>query len=383
MDEKKLFNLLLKKEGPKLDYKLKIDASIESGKKELAKDICAIANSRGGRGYLVLGVEDKTKALIGVDPEILKEEQLQQIVSSRCEPPIPVSIEYVNYKNVILGVINIFDGHQKPYQLRDNGAFYVRRGSTTDTMRKHEIMSAMEENITFNAELCPIISSDVGCLDKNLVDMYFNRHNIQCDDTNRIYLMESASIIKFDKESSKHVATLGGVLVFSKINYLYVPHNMIKIVNKINNKTESVVTLQGDLINLLNKSMETISEIFPREYPVQAIYEAIENAVLYRDYNIFFKEIEVVINKNSTSVTSPGILLKDQSITPHNYTKRNMWIYEKINTLGNEKLFFKNLKGFSKMKKAFKKFGNIQFVNSIENQCFKVIFPGIDKFKGI
>lgn len=383
MDEKKLYNLLLKKEGTKLDYKLKIDVTTESGKKELAKDVCAIANSRGGRGYLILGVEDKTRDLVGVNPENLKEEQLQQIISSRCEPPIPVSIEYVNYKNIILGVINIFDGHQKPYQLRDNGAFYIRRGSTTDIMRKHEIMSAMEENFTFNAELCPIISSDIEAIDKILVDMYFGRHNIQCDDSNRTYLMESTSIIKFDKESNKYVATLGGLVVFSKQSYLYIPHNMIKIVNKINNMTDNVVIIQGDLLSLINKSIEVISKIFPRQYPIQAIYEAVENAVLYRDYNIFYKEIEIIINKNSTSVISPGVLLKNRSINTHNYIKRNMWIYEKLNTLGNEKLYFKNLNGFSKMKKAFRSYGSIQFVNSIENDCFKVIFPGIDKFKDV
>ena len=58
------FRILLKREeGTKLDFKVKMDIVIESGKKELAKDICAIANSHGGRGYIVIGVEDKTKGL--------------------------------------------------------------------------------------------------------------------------------------------------------------------------------------------------------------------------------------------------------------------------------------------------------------------------------
>lgn len=383
MDERKLYNLLQKKEGTKLDYKLKLDISNESGKKELAKDICAIANSRGGRGYLILGVEDKTKDLIGVDPEDLKEEQLQQIVSSRCEPPIPVSLEYVEYKNIIIGVINIFDGNQKPYQLRDNGAFYIRRGSTTDTMRKHEIMSSMEENLTFNAELCPIINSDISCIDKELVDRYFKHHNIQCDDLNRDYLMESTSIIKFDKEANKYIVTLGGLLVFSKCNYIYIPHNMIKIVNKINNNTENIIIIQGDLLSLINQSIEIISKIFTDKYPVEAIYEAVENAILYRDYNIFYREIEVIIDKNSTSIISPGILLKNRSINSHNYIRRNMWIYEKLSTLCNGKISGRNFRGFSKMKKAFKNYGRINFINSVENDSFKVIFPGISKFKGI
>lgn len=52
MNIKRLNTLLKKEEGPKLDFKLKIDLYSESGKKEFAKDISAIANSKGGRGSI-------------------------------------------------------------------------------------------------------------------------------------------------------------------------------------------------------------------------------------------------------------------------------------------------------------------------------------------
>ena len=58
MDIKKLQRLLKKEEGTKLDFKLRLELWNETGKKELAKDICAIANSKGGRGYIVVGVVD-------------------------------------------------------------------------------------------------------------------------------------------------------------------------------------------------------------------------------------------------------------------------------------------------------------------------------------
>ena len=50
MNKKKLLSLIQQRENTKLDFKLKIDISSESGKKELAKDVCAIANSKGGTG---------------------------------------------------------------------------------------------------------------------------------------------------------------------------------------------------------------------------------------------------------------------------------------------------------------------------------------------
>ena len=81
MERKKLLSLIKRDEGLKLDFKLKLDLSYETGKKELTKDICAIANSNGQRGYIIVGIQDKTKNIIGIKKdEMFKEEQIQQII---------------------------------------------------------------------------------------------------------------------------------------------------------------------------------------------------------------------------------------------------------------------------------------------------------------
>ena len=83
MDEHKLLSLLKGEEGPKLDFKERIDIATESGKKELSKDIIAMANSQGGRGYLIIGVQDKTKKILGIESKKYSEETIQQIISLR------------------------------------------------------------------------------------------------------------------------------------------------------------------------------------------------------------------------------------------------------------------------------------------------------------
>ena len=45
MNRKKLLSLLKRREGVKLDYKLKLDLCMESGKKEFSKDICEIGRA--------------------------------------------------------------------------------------------------------------------------------------------------------------------------------------------------------------------------------------------------------------------------------------------------------------------------------------------------
>ncbi|WP_125154048.1 helix-turn-helix domain-containing protein [Clostridium rectalis] len=381
MDKKKLMGLIKKGEGTKVDFKQKLELDTESGRKELAKDICAIGNSKGGRGYIIIGIEDKTKKILGIENDKYFEEQIQQIVSSRCEPPIPVCLEHLYYQNKQLIIINIYDGPQKPYQLRENGSFYIRRGSTTDTMRKEEIVSSLQESLSLNLELCPIINSSVECINMDIVNDYFNLKGLELNEENTVNFMENASIIHFDKESNKHAVTLGGLLVFSDINNIYIPHNMIKIINNINKNYDSSFIIQGNLLTMLDECEIILKKVLPKYYPIQPIYEGISNAILYRDYTLYYKEIEVVLGYNSILVISPGILVNSKEVNSEKYLKRNMWIYEKLITLDNRKRFSTSGRGFKRMRRYFKNTEDIKFINSIKEDSFKIIYPGVKYVK--
>lgn len=381
MDSKRLSNLIKRPEGPKLDFKETIDVEIESGRKELAKDVCAIANSKGGRGYIIIGIEDKTKKVKGTENLRITEEQIQQIVTSRSEPPIPISLEFVEYSGKTLGIINIYDGPHKPYQIRETGAFYTRRGSTTDVMRKQEIIEALQDSLNLNVETFPIVNSSPAALDDGLLNAYFSSKGLELNEENRLELLESASIIHLDKESGTLMATLGGLLVFSKTNSLYIPHNMIRIVNKIEGKSVDDIIIQGDLLGMIDKSEEVLRDALPEEYPVGAVHEAVMNAIIYRDYTDYTKEISVIIDSNSVSVVSPGLFADSKSAPNNSYNKRNMWIYEKIVAIDPKDRMLLSEKGISRMKKLFKNIGRVIFVNNFAEDSFKVIFPGISRIK--
>ena len=311
MDIKKLQRLLKKEEGTKLDFKLRLELWNETGKKELAKDVCAIANSKGGRGYIVVGIIDKSKVIEGIkEEELFKEEQIQQIISSRCEPPIPVKVDFLDIKDKKVGVITILTGEQKPYQVRENGAFYIRRGSTTDIMRKQELLRIFEENLDLTIETSTIARSDISLLDNELLERYFNKKGIKLTEENKIFLLESTGIINIDKETGEEKCTYGGLLVFSEENSLCIPNNMIRIINRVNKEVDEINIIQGSLITMILKSEELIKNIVPTSYPIVAIMEAIKNAILYRAYSEVNRVIEVVIAQNSVVIDSPGELIQ-------------------------------------------------------------------------
>ncbi|OCA98524.1 helix-turn-helix domain-containing protein [Clostridium beijerinckii] len=380
MDSKKLLSLIKREEGIKLDFKLKLELFCETGKKELTKDICAIANSSGGRGYIIVGVEDKTKNIIGIqENDMFKEEQIQQIITTRCEPPIPIEVDFVEIKNKKIGVISIYDGGQKPYQVRDNGAFYIRRGSTTDVMRKQELIVLFEENLSLTIETCPLIKSSIDILNMELVNRYFSKKGIEINEENKRFLLLSAGIAFEHKEGAPLKCTYGGLLVFSDKNYIYIPNNMIKIINKLEKNNGELHIIQGNLLSMIDNAEEKIKEILPKNYPMQAIIEAIKNAVLYREYFDLNKIIEIIIDRNKIIISSPGEFI-DENVKGQrtNYNKRNIWLYEKLISLDEKRRFLNSGRGFTIIKNSFKGKGRVKFINSRAEHSFKVILPSIE-----
>lgn len=218
-----------------------------------------------GRGYIIVGVEDKTKNIIGIqENDMFKEEQIQQIITTRCEPPIPIEVDFVEIKNKKIGVISIYDGGQKPYQVRDNGAFYIRRGSTTDVMRKQELIVLFEENLSLTIETCPLIKSSIDILNMELVNRYFSKKGIEINEENKRFLLLSAGIAFEHKEGAPLKCTYGGLLVFSDKNYIYIPNNMIKIINKLEKNNGELHIIQGNLLSMIDNAEEKIKRYYQR-----------------------------------------------------------------------------------------------------------------------
>lgn len=372
MDIKKLRSLLNREEGAKLDFKLKLDLDTESGRKEFAKDISAIANSRRGRGYIIIGIEDKTKKIIGIDEKVNLEEQLQQIVLSRLDPPVPISYESCDIDDLKVGIITVFTGENAPYQMRDNGVFYIRRGSTTDYMRKFELVSAFQEGSILDIEKTPILNGTLNMLNEKMLSEYFSEQGITITDENKFFLLRASSIITKVHTDTKYYLTFGGALIFGEFNKLLFPFNCIKISDNVN-----TFRIYGNLIEMYREAETILKKIVKKEYPLEPILNSLENAILYRDYGTYNKEINISLTENNVIIESPGLLLKDESYSKGYYLNRNLWIYEKYKTLIKKDKINDKLHGFAKIKYGFKNSSDVKFINDYANKIFRIILPGL------
>lgn len=380
MDEHKLYSLLKQEEGPKLDFKEIIEIATESGKKELSKDIIAIANSQGGRGYLILGIQDKTKKILGIESKHYSEETIQQIISLRCDPPLTIRVEYVDVKDKIVCVITIFRSFQKPHQMRQTGAFYIRRGSTTDFARRDEIASMLQYNGIINNELIPLFNMSLDVYDRELILKYLKRINLE-EQIDNYPLLNNLGVIHYDRDSDTFVPTLGGMLIFSKNPQLYFPYTSIRLINRLSPENETY-HFKGNIFSMVESVVKYLDSL-ELKYPMDILEEAIINAIIHRDYFDTSRDILINIGHSRVVVSNPGSVFgKDninQLIRENNPRRRNSWLYNMLLIMDDKKRFSKVGTGLIYIKKVLGK-DTVKYINIRKNNLFKVILPGVDYF---
>jgi predicted HTH transcriptional regulator len=384
MDEQKLRSLLKQGEGPKLDYKEYININMESGKKELVKDVIAITNSQGGRGHLIIGIKDKTREIIGIDACDLNEERLQQIISNRCDPPINVRVEFIEIESKTVGVITIFRSYKRPHQMRQTGAFYIRRGSTTDVARRDEIASMLQSGGIINNEQIPIYNAGLDALNPKLITNYLEKINLDIrinGDTEDNILLNNLGIVQYDKDSEQFYPTIGGILLFSNNPQIYLSHTGIKLIY-FDKEGRKAKYFRGNLINLLDNTLSYIKSILASSnYPIEAIEESIVNAVVHRDYFDYSREILILLDDKKVEISNPGSISQGERINSiireQNPFRRNSWLYHTLLVLDEKDRFVNSGLGLQKIKDSFKNIGKVRFLNLRKKNLFKIILPGL------
>ena len=149
LSQEKIRQLHANGESSNLDYKSLYNLRNDSDKTELAKDTSAIANhlyQTSGKGYLIIGTEDNGNP-VGVNHSSYSETRIQQIISSRTDPPPTFTVHHVNYSGFDLVIIELRRNPSGPHQLKRGNrpaGFPIRRGSTTGMMTTNEVFQAMQ-----------------------------------------------------------------------------------------------------------------------------------------------------------------------------------------------------------------------------------------------
>lgn len=380
MDKQKLLALLQKPEGTKLDFKEQMLLRTDGEKKELAKDVCAIANSKGGRGYIIYGIQDGTKNIIGIEEIKYREEQMQQIISQRCDPPVQLTFEIVQLDNKAVGVLTIYKSNQKPHQIRQTGTFFIRRGSTTDIARREEIASMLQETGLLEYERTVLSNVDIKELDQRALKEYISKIGLRSEESGYYSILEGMGIVGKEDDSSKLHPTIGGLLLFCYNPQAFLPHTGIRLI--CNYKRKEVKLITGSIPKMLEQIDEYFRTLIKNpQYPIAALMDAVSNAVVHRDYYEINRETVITIDHKKITISNPGAACGMEEIQSSNEEyypcRRNQWLYQRLLTLDNKR-FHQNGIGVSGIQEAFMSIGETKFINSDKRNLFKVELPGFN-----
>lgn len=283
----------------------------------LIKTSIAFANAAGGK--IIIGVDDKTRTIIGATEKdrMHIQDDFPNSLYDSATPNIVPQIYERNFADKIVIVIEIPASPRKPYFLKSVGTAngtYVRVGSSTRKANQEYIEDLIRDaqRISFDEEN---IHQAKAILSKELLTQLYGKNVTQ-------------SRLLADKVLTQHIAnkeliapTVAGVLMFTEQPHNYLPEALIRCTEfrgkegrdiiRTEEITGSIIQQSITTLNLLNAWLATDYKLqgvqLKGQLPVPetALREAILNALLHRKYNIP-GATKIAVFEDRLEVFSPG-----------------------------------------------------------------------------
>ena len=286
--------LLRQREGETLEFKQEMPSS-----SDLAKLITAFYNTRGGT--IFFGVEDRSRRLVGVTNPQGIEGGIVNILRARCSLDVMPAIEFVFYQGLEFVVVQCPQGTRKPYLVSGETRPYVRVGSSNREAQDEEVRRLYIEGLEGGFEALPCRGATIADLSQALMTAYLRQREATSGQRLGLSWDEALrSLGGLTRQGEVWVPTNAGVMLFSEDPQRLVAQAEIACVRF---KGVDVVSyldrrdLRGPLYQLVDdaeqfiyrhmkvgRRIEGFVGVEYREYPREAVREAIVNAVVHRDY---------------------------------------------------------------------------------------------------
>ncbi|ADQ40173.1 putative transcriptional regulator [Caldicellulosiruptor acetigenus I77R1B] len=283
---------------------------------EHLKTICAFANSEGGIIYI--GVDDKGNPIGTTNIDKLLEDIPNKILS-KLGVIADVDVEMLKGQEVIKIKVE-----KSEVPISYDGKFYIRTGSTIQQLSGNELVRFMLKKQRISWDSLPseagIDEVDIETIER-FKRMAKKRLPEISDEDSIEKILKNLELIKEDK------LTNAGLLLFGKKPQKYI-HGAGARVGRFKTPTIilDTVDVSGNLFKQLDGLMEAIKKHLnvrfeikgiEREdiwdYPLEAIREAVINALIHRDY-LSLADIQIKIFDDKIWFYNPGKLPEEITI---------------------------------------------------------------------
>lgn len=310
----KISELLSQPEGKTLEFKRDL-----SSPRNILKTLTAFANTAGG--VVLIGIEDVTKNLLGLENALDEEERLCSLIADSIEPRLVPNVELVAWQDKTLLAVEVYPSGSRPHWLKSEGPLqgvYVRLGST-NRQADVDLIQELRRSATgaaFDEQALPEMELDD--LDFKGAVTCFSRHR-------KLAKKDLETLRLVTKHQGRLAPTVGGVLLFGKGREAAFPDAWIQCgrfigssKSKIYDHTEIYdhlpVAVEQVMDFLKKHAMRgaDLSELHRRDVwsiPLPILREAVVNAVVHADYSQKGAPIRVSFFDDRIEIENPGILL--------------------------------------------------------------------------
>jgi len=291
--------------------------------KEMAKEMIAFANSRGG--MMLLGVEDKTGALVGLTYEQLQQisRELGNTAQEQVRPTIYIETDVVKADDKHFLVCTVAEGRNKPYK-NLQGEIWVKQGSDKRRITENvEILSLFQSSGNYRPEEDVIKNTTVADLEIVYLKEYFKKvygREIEEFEQPLESMLRSLGIL-----SSGNEVTRAGMLFFGKHPEWYERSFMVKAVAFAGNSIGDTVYFDSrDIIGtipwMFRESMTFLKSVLRHEQqgqnfnsvgileiPEVVLEELVQNALVHIDL-LHEAAIRILVFGDRIEIINPGCL---------------------------------------------------------------------------
>jgi len=296
----------------------------------MAQEIAAFANSRGGQ--IIFGVAPKTRDVVGIDADKLDllGEWLANVVENKIAPPPTFYARRLELPDAAANMraVMLIDVPQSLFVHAASGEYYRRQGETKRPMSPQELQRLFQQRgraglIVFDELPVP------GCLPSDLSPVRVAPllgSGIDPDDLK----LRKLKIIVADEQGQECVSVAGCLMATEEpsrwlrsayvqcVRYLGTERNAEQQHDAVDFTGPANTQINGAtdfvLRNMHTGARKHLGRVDVPQYDVQAVFEAIANAVVHRDYSIAGAPVQVHQFADRLEITSAGALPNSQSL---------------------------------------------------------------------
>ncbi|NCC53309.1 MAG: transcriptional regulator [Spartobacteria bacterium] len=297
----------------------------------MADELAAMANTASG--IIVLGVDDKTRAIQGIPPEKLDivEGWLRSICNDSIDPPLDCVIRKLFVSDQEGGEKTILriDVPRSLFVHKSPNGYFRRLGSSKREMKPDVLARLFQQRsqarlIRFDEQTVP------GTKLEDLNPKLWSRFRTVISPKADQEFLEKMKLVATDEDGTMR-ATVSGILMASDAPEAFISSAFIQAVCYRGTERNAAYQLDAkditgpldvqirDACKFVERNMRVFAIKAPHrietpQFSMNAVFEAVVNAVAHRDYSIYGSKIRLHLFADRLEIFSPGAIPNTMTI---------------------------------------------------------------------